>query len=234
MKFADLKRNKAGVLKHLKIQEDKSALAAKEMRIYIPERWVGSPLADLDRERIYIFGLFILVVENQYTLFNGCGMFGIDPSTYQEIEMDEVKCIEFRFNAGATVFTNLNIVQTNTLPREITNFAVNVGGKIPYLTKDDFLQIPNTFGSFAGLTPPDLALVTTLFQHVIRNTKDKRTLARHKPKDAPSTFIAFRNVALAAPDTYSKLSGSYEEEGLNDALVHPTDTPNRAEKVLRA
>lgn len=234
MKFADLKRNKAATLKHLRVQEDKSVLTAKEARIYIPERWVGSPLADLERDRIYIFGLFILVIDGTYTLFNACALFGIEPDTYQTVEMDGVECVEFKFGVGATVITNLNLVQENTLPREILNFAVNVGGAIPYLTRDDRAQIPNTFNSFAGLPLPEMSLVSTLFQHVSRTEKDKRIFSRHRPKSTKSTTISFRNVALAAPDTYSKLSGSYEEEGLNDALVNPTTIPNRAEKILRA
>lgn len=233
MRYSDLIRDKKEVLKHLRIQSDKSVLTSKECFIYIPERWVGGMLANLDRDVISIYGLFILVVGNKFTLFNACAMFTISPSSYQTIDMDGVNCIEFKFTPGSMVFTNLNLVEDGNLAREITDFAVNVGGSIPYLTQDDFLQIPKTFNSFGGLPVPNAALISLIFQHVIRSASDKKVYARHCKAGTILSYIAFRNVALSAPDTYSKISGGYLDLGINDSLINRTEEPNRAEKILR-
>lgn len=233
MRLADLKRNKKEVLKHLSVQEDSSVINKTECFIYIPERWAGSLLADIDSSEVSILGMFILVVGNNYTLFNAMAMFSINPTTFRTIDFDGVPCIEFKFNPGATVFTTLHLVKDGNLGREIFEFFINVGGSIPYFTRNDALLLFETLGSFAGLPVPNQSLNSLIIQHVLRSEKDKKVFSRHLPENAPFVNISFRAVRLAAPDTYSKITGGYFEEGINDCLITKTTEPNRAEKPLR-
>ena len=53
-------------------------------------------------------------------------------------------------------------------------------------------------------------------------------------KTNPPSWVPLRNVSLGSVDTYSKLMGSYFEEGLTSALADKSKKMTRIEKVLRS
>lgn len=233
MKFSELRRNQQAVLKHLHVQDDHSVFTDKACSIYIPSKWRDTPLAKMEGE-VYILALFILVIDGAYTLFNANALMNIKPSSINTVFMDGIECIEFSFQAGDVVIGNLNVAQDNNLPYYIGDIIVNKGNIVPYLTKDDFLQLFITAGNIAGLRLPNYAYVIFYLSHVLRLEKDKSKLAREgKPTD-PWTFIPFNSVMYATNSTLTKMNGSYLDEGIQSALVSPSEEASSIEQILRA
>lgn len=233
MKFSELQRDKKAVLKHLHVQDDHSVFTDKACSIYIPKKWQDTPLAKMEGE-VYILALFILVIDKKYTLFNANALMNIKPSSINTAFMDGIECIEFTFQAGDVVIGNLNLAQDNNLPYYIGNIIVDKGNIVPYLTKEDFLQLYITCGQFAGLRLPNYAYVIFYLSHVLRLSKDKSKLVREgKPTD-PWTFIPFNSVMYATNSTLTKMNGSYLDEGIQSALVSPSEEASNLEQILRA
>lgn len=233
MRFKDLVRDQRAVLSHLQEQEDNSVYTDVECRIYFPKRWEGTPLAQMDDEEIYVLAMFILVVGNKYTWFNGAALMNLKPSSIASVFIDDVECTEFTFLPGDVVIGNLNLAQDNTLPYYIGEIIVNKGNVVPYLTEDDFLQLLITCDYFAGLKLPNYAYVVLYLSHVIRLKRDKSLLARAGKEGEEITFIPFNNVMYATNNTMAKFNGANLDEGIQGALVYPSKEASNIEKMLR-
>ena len=235
MKFSDLKRDRDFVLKHLVEQEDGSVYCTKPCKIYAPTKWEGTPLMNLDdgNNGRYVFALFIIVIENKYTLINAMGRMQLAMGNYLTIEMDGIECFEFYFDEGDVVIQNLGIVQDNTILYYDTETILNKGNVVPYLEYNDSLLMLSTASSIGGIGLPNATYASIYISHCWRSIKDKTKLARQVSSGEPIIQIGFRNVMYSTAGGFGKLNGSYLDEGINSLLVNPSSEIGEAESILR-
>ena len=235
MKFSELTRDRDYVLKQLVEQDDDSVYCLKECKIYIPAKWENTPLLNLDsgnNER-FALALFIIVIDGKYTLINATGRMQLAMSNYTTVEMDGVECFEFYFEAGDIVIQNRNIVQDNTLLYYVTEVIINKGNLVPYLEYNDALLLLSTSTSIGGIGLPNQVYASLYISHCWRLVKDKTKLARQMSRGDKLIQIGFRNVMYSTAGTFGKFNGSYLDEGIQSALINPTDEIGEAESILR-
>lgn len=215
-------------------------IALKQVRIYIPEHYVGSYLAYIDDE-VRIIGIHGIVVDGKYLASSRCcAMMSIDPSTTNIVSIKGENFYEFTFEAGETIIKNLNLVQVGTLLFRIFD-EFNSKGNIPwYLSEEDVCLLFDTAEEHAGASlGVNSAIMEMVGGSMARSGLDKSIFYRHvlksmadKEKVKPF-YIPLKSVAYGATNTTAKISGAYFEEGMTSALITPSERNETIEELLR-
>lgn len=239
MDFSQLKRNKQRILSALH-QDPKGGLIAKEdLSIVFPVRFEESNLAVIAGD-VYTIGIFAIIVGNEYATNNVPSRIRLLPAEINKVKFNEADYYVLTFEKGATITENMNLVMEETIGYYIYNNFIALG-KVPwYMSNLDMINLFENMKTYSGkeygATPAVLQMIISM---VMRNSDDVQQYWRQtltNPNDVlqkPAEYIPLRNVPLGARNTTAKLMGAYFSEGLNSALVNPSENTERIEEILR-
>jgi hypothetical protein len=207
--------------------------------LFIPESYVHGELGDMG-DVIKIVGIHGIVVGDKFGVSDACALMQIAPSSTITTTINGTKYLEFIFEAGEIVYTNLNLVKVATLVFRIYNEIIAMG-KVPwYLGYEDMLFLFKTSLLHGGANlDADSALLELIATHMARNPQDIAALYRFmvnkfKPEERkPPHFIPLKNIAFGTTNTTSKLVGNMFGEGVTSALVTQSTQSEQIETLLR-
>lgn len=235
-----LKRDASKVHAHLKELEDGSLVTTKGCKIYIPTRFTEQQMAFLGTETS-ISGIFAITVDDTYfgvSLANA--MMRIEPTITNYIKIEDEDYIEFIFEPGSVVITNLNLLKTDTFIYRIYSEIIAKGHVPWFMSYEDLGRIFESARYHAGVAVgANHAIVEMIIAAISRVAEDRTKFYRHVVKTEKDLttiapfFIPLRSVTYGASNTTAKLVGAYWEEGLTSALVNPSDTVEPIEGLLR-
>lgn len=240
MDIRKLVRDATRVKACLKELPDHRLIAIKPVKIYIPSRFAERNLASVGVET-YIVGIYGMVVEDTYYASSTVNaMISIEPTSIMKILINGDEYYEFSFDAGATVMTSTDLVQTETLCYRIYEEIIGKGRVPWYLGYTQLGKLFDTAKKHAGANIGENQEVTELIASLItRSMEDRTKYYRTEVVDLadlaarPPAFIPLRSVQYAATNTLNKLAGSYFQDGVVSALVSPADRTERIESLLR-
>ena len=235
-----LKRAPSKVHAYLRNMEDGTMVTTKGCKIYIPARFTEQQMAFLGTETS-ISGVFAIVVDDAFygvSLVNA--MMRIEPTSTNYIKVEDEDYIEFVFDAGATVISDINLVIRDTFIYQIYS-EVLAKGHVPwFMSYEDLGRIFESARKHAGVSVgANHAIIEMIVAAISRVSSDRTLFYRHAvkvEKDLGAVapfFIPLRSVTYGASNTTAKLVGAYWEEGLTSALVNPSDTVEPIEGLLR-
>lgn len=239
MPFSTLKRNKDAVLNALYQTQSGSLLAKEDLKIVFPVRFEEANLAIIE-SNVYVLGIFAIIVGNQFAVNNIPARIRLSPSEIEKEKYEDNEYYVLSFDKGATICENINVVQENTLGYYIYNYFIALG-KVPwYISALDMLRIfegmneytKTTYGASHTVTEMICAMVMRgnldAQQYWRQTIESEQDLYNNRPE-----FIPLRNIPLGARNTTAKLMGAYFDEGLNSALLYPSESAERVETLLR-
>jgi hypothetical protein len=239
MNFSNLVRDASRVKEALKETKDNRLICSKEVKIYVPSRFIDRNLAIIGMET-YILGIYAIVVDNQYygvSLINA--MMQIEPTITNRIKIDGTEYLEFVFVAGSTVVKNINLVKIDAITYRIYDEILSSGHVPWYMGYEDLCNIFNTANSHAGANIGQNREVTQMLVSIVaRLQSDRRLSLRHAmntPEDKITqkpAFVALNSINYTATNTTAKISGAYQGEGIISAMVNPSERVERIEAIL--
>jgi hypothetical protein len=226
---------------HAALQElpDGRLVALKQVKIYIPTRFVEHDLAYIGIEN-YIVGIYAITVDDTYYGVSTVNaMINISPSDITKIKIDGDEYYEFLFVKGATVFKSLNLVKVDILTYKIYDEFFAKAAIPWYLSYNDLGKLFDTAKYHAGANIGQQQTVTELIVSIIARNKEDRTkyyrtaiTSLNDLKTNPPCYIALRSVTYAATNTTNRLGGSYFSTGVVASLVNETTRVERIESLL--
>lgn len=235
-----LLRDAAKIHACLKELPDKRLVTTKDLKIYIPSRWTDHGLAETGIET-HVCGIFALVLDDKYyaTMMVNA-MVRIDPTSTIRVMVEEEEYLEFSFEAGSTVISTLMLVQMDVLTYRIYHELI-AGGRIPwYLSYLDLGGLFDTAEEHAGARIGKNREVTELLISMIaRSEEDRHRYYRQTVNSMAEVFskppvcIPLRSVTYSATNTTNKVLGNFFDEGVNSALISPTERVEPIEDILR-
>lgn len=239
MPFSTLTRNKDVILNALYQTPSGSLLAKEDLKIVFPVRFEEANLATIENN-VYVLGIFAIIVGNQYAVNNTPARIRLQPTEIEKEKYQENDYYVLSFDKGATVCENINVVQENTLGYYIYNYFIALG-KVPwYMSALDMLRLFDGMGEYTKTTYGASHAVTEMIVSMImRGNQDIQQYWRQTIESEQDLynnlpdFIPLRNVPFGARNTTAKLMGAYFDEGLNSALLYPSDSAERVETLLR-
>lgn len=240
MDHLSLVRDATKVHEALQEMPDGRVVAIKPCKIYSPVRYAERNLSYVGAE-VHILGIYGITVQDKFlgvSLLNT--MIRIEPSSTQKIKIDGDEYYEFVFDAGATVFTSVDLVKTDTLVYRIYDEFIAKGYVPWYIGYEELGHLFDSAKEFAGANIGTNPEVTQLIASII--ARDSKNLTKYfrtavnKPQDLQSikpAFVPLKSVEYSATNTLAKLGGSYFQKGVISALNNPSTRPERIESILR-
>lgn len=225
----------------LVVMKDGSVVTKSPTRIQVPTRWMTVNLGEIT-SITSIYGFFpIIFDDNTYCIFNVCAMINIIPTRTTTVTIEDEPYYEFHFDAGVKMILSLTLVRTDTLTFDILN-EFFMKGKVPWWVRvDDLASVFDTAEKHANSKIAKVPqAIEALVSIISRNRNDLSIALRQSAKTLDDydidkiEYIPLKSVMYSVNSTVSKLSGSYFHEGVISAIVNPTTTSGKIEKILRA
>lgn len=236
MNIDHLVRDRKKIHEALK-EVNNSLIALKPVKIYFPENYLNNELSMVS-DIIKVIGVFGITLDDKYyAISDACAMIQTEPSSSNTVEINKVKYIEFSYDVGSKVITNLNLVKTGTLVYRLY-VDMDSKGNVPwYINDEDLAFIFETADYHAGANlHADSSLIELLSTVMTRQAKNKFLFYRHQdPNDHTKPVeIGINSVAYQSSNTLAKVAGAYFSQGLTSALVNPSEgKPELLESLLR-
>lgn len=223
----------------LKENPNGSLITTTGCRIFIQESFRSKQLISMGK-RIMIVGFMAIVVENNYCVSTTPSMMEITPSKTRLVEIDGMSFYEFTFEKNTTMVKSLDLVKDNQLLYSLFE-EVLARGRVPFFY--DYLSLSTFFSGMFKYTGSSLtdtvAVEEMIIAQLARSSKNRKIPLRNfiQVKEdifrIPFTWIPLRNVVDGSSDTVAKIAGSYAADGLDSAIVNPTDKVQPIERILR-
>lgn len=239
MDFQKLIRDPSKVHAVLHETNDHKLICTKEVKIYVPARFLERGLAYVGIDN-HILGIYGIVVDNQYlgvSLVNA--MIQIDPTQTNRIKIDDTDYLEFIFEAGSTVMKSTDLLKVDSITYRIFDEILS-GGRVPwYLGYEDVGKLFDSAVYHAGANLGQNGEITQMIASIIaRSPKNRSESFRRDIKEEQDKqvkrpiFVSLKSVAYTASNTVAKITGSYQKEGIIAAINNPSERIERIESIL--
>lgn len=235
-----VKRNPAAIQSYLQETKSGSVITKRDCIIQFPKRLVDRDLAEIGSET-YVFGIFAIIIGNEYAISTIPSMIRTNPSRIDEREIKGDFYYNFYYEGGDVIIENINLIRKDTLIYNLTE-EFFLKGNIPwYIGYEDLGRIYDKAKEFADSNvAQNYATMEAMAACISRAPHDRSVQYRHfikSKKDIDSnnpTYIGlYGNVFYAAPGTVNKLAGSYFQDAVVSALVQPSTKSSHVETLLR-
>jgi hypothetical protein len=233
-------RDPSKVYSAFKETENGELVALRPLKVYIPARFVQADMAKFETENTFV-GISAFVVDDKYYAVSCVPSFmRTEPSTINDIIIDDVEYIEMAFDAGARIVTNTNLVKVDNLPYRLYDEFISKG-RVPWFMNyedmgklfSDCLYYNNTK---IGNNPQILEMITAT---IARSPSDIKKYYRQEIQSKeenmsnPPIYVPLRAVSLGATNAIAKLMGPYFDENVTSTLISPGQRVERVERLLR-
>jgi hypothetical protein len=224
----------------LHVQSDGSVVTTRGLKIYVPERFKQKKLADISA-RCYIVGIYAMVVDDAYygvDLTNA--MMQIVPTAIRTVKFDQETYLEFSFDPGSIVFATTQLLKSDTLVYYIFDELFAKGRTPWYINYEDRGLLFASADKHAGVSlSGNHSILEMIAAATARNADNRSRYYRQGIESQedivkhPPAIVPLRSITYGATNTTSKLTGSYWDDGLDSALVTPSEQTERIETILR-
>ncbi len=239
MDFSKMKRDPKKILNAF-IDDQKSStwVAKEEIHIVFPKYYLDGKLGSIDT-RFNVLAMFGIVVGETYAAYNVGMIMPLTPSESSIIKVDGKDFYKLSWQAGETICPNTNLVLRDVLAFEIYD-EFNAKGRVPpYFDNQDHASLSDSTTAFTGVDlRSDPALLDIYNASTTKNPADLTQPARELYKtqedfvEMEVARLPLRSVAYGADNTTARTLGSFLPEGVNSALVNPSEQTERIEQLL--
>lgn len=239
MDITKLKRdpNLAETVQHFSGQK---VLAKTDCQIVVPVRYESKQMLILG-QMVLCVGVYGLVSQGKFCCDLTLAKMPLKPSSIsvEKLEDDDDYYI-FSFKKGDVMIDNIELVKEDTLVYRIFD-DIHAKGNVPwYISPTALAKLFVTAQEHGNINlVSSNASFELIAATMTRIQKDLTKYFRHYAKslDDPANpdyeFVPLTSVAYGTTNTITRLLGNYRDEGVTAALVHPTETLEPVEKMLR-
>lgn len=232
LSFKSLKRNH-NLLKTIFELKGDILIAKADCKFYVPQDYIKYRMLTIG-EKTEMLAVAAVVSNGEYGIFNGCCKITIQPDVVKNVLVDGKEYIEFTFTKGNVIVPRTVTVKDSDLVYDMFKYFYTQG-KIPgFLSVDDLGNIFTYHKEYGGINiSPNNVPFEIVASMICRDSKDTFKYYRHSDQKNEPLIIPFNSVLFNARSTTAKLLGANLEDGFTNALVNPSDEPDRLETLLR-
>lgn len=226
----------SGLEQYFELSEEDNCVRflGEKLECYIPERYTSLNLLEVGAT-VKTLGIFKMVIDDDIT----CGLqlpcvIEIDPADVSKITDGQEKYYLCTLNKGGQLITSLDLLQN---------------AKIGYLTWREFMSVDHMpdyvnyenvaflFDDLKECTgkgiAADHAILEIIFAHIFRDAKDPNVFYRHTNMKEKPYKITLTSISYGTSGTFSKIAGSYAQQGYNSAMLNPAEENTELEDLFR-
>lgn len=241
MDVSGWKRDPDALHATLKELPNNSLVTTTGCKIYIQESFRSKQLIIFGK-RVMIVGFYAMInTDGNYAVSTTPAMMQITPSQTKVVEIKGRNYYEFTFPAGSTVIKELDVVKDNQLLYYLFE-EILARGRMAFFY--DYVTMGGFFKEMVRYTGTKLVTTASIGEMIVaqiaRTEANRRIPLRNAIKNygddlkIPYAWIPLRNVIDGSSDTVAKIAGSYTADGLDSAIVNPSDKVQPIERLLRS
>ena len=224
------------LMDYMKVIDDTMIFDSELLECYVPTRYAaeGVGLCHI-QDFVKCLGIFECVVNKteRFGLILPC-MLNMLPSSSRRTIEDDVEYIVFEFQRGDKFLTTRTALKEDYIAYAMYNEFITMGRFPKFLNYNTTAFLFDTAEKVCGVnlkTPH--SIFEMIYAHLARDKNNLTKKYRHTDMKERPYFLGTKNVSVALDSTSSKLLGSYFSDGLNSALLNPTETQSPLEDLLR-
>lgn len=227
-----LKRNPSSIQNKVYIKDNK--LYAKEKTIIEFPKWYLDKELGSIQEVAYVYGIFAMIIGNEYSVSVIPTLLQTSPIMVTEIEREDgVVYMQFVYGKDDCVLDDMKAVKFDVISYNFfeTYFMY---ARVPwYVEYEDLARIMDNLPGYAksgvGGNPIANELVSSF---ITRSVKDKHVFHRQDIKSS-YTYVDLMSRFYSVAATVNKLGGNYMTESIVSALVQPSTKTTKLEILAR-
>lgn len=203
------------------------------LEIMIPMRYESIGVLEMG-ESIKTLALFDMLLDGTQVGYFLPAKISITPHAIETVMKDGVRFLKATLIKHNVFIANTKIVADQQLAYLIFYELIYSGHTPRFINYDNNGFIFDVVSKVTGIQfPTDHVVFEMMTAMLHRSSDDLNVLYRHTDMKKPPRIIPLRMVSHAALSTTSKIVGSYDEDGIDAALVNASDVPSDIEDLLR-
>lgn len=240
MDVSKLKRNVPATLATLAELPNGSLVTKTGCVIHVPESFRAKQLLIMGKEISFIGYFALITPDGNFATWKVPSMIRTSPDDIRTIEINGKTYYELHYSKGGRIAKSVDLLVDQLTLYPLFEEVIARARSCWYYTYE---QMGSFFKHSAEYTGSTLYPTPSVFEMVIaqqaRLSKDRTKTMRHivnSREDIEKNdfiYIPMRNVEFGATDTVAKLGGSNIAEGMDSALVNPSEETQEVEQLLR-
>lgn len=231
----------AKVKKVLRKNEDGSVTALSSISMLVPYRYTSKNLLII-KDTVKVLGCYALVLDDKYyAMDNNTCLFDTEPTTINNIIVDDEAYVELVFDKGDKVISNPQQLADKDLVYVVGQEVLN-NGKVPwFFSYDDIVTLNLNFEKYNGFRLfTDMAiyeLFVSLMQRDPKNIELPYRVGVKAPTDFatnPPVIVGINKVDIVVSGTMARLGGPYLSASITGGLNAESTNLSNMEYLLRA
>lgn len=217
-----------------------SKLYTKDGKIYCKEKCIiefpkwyqDKDLASI-QEVAYIYGIFSIIIGDQYSVSVIPTLIATVPIMVNEVERNGVTYIQFLYGKDDPIIDNTKAVKHDILSYNFFE-TFYMYARIPwYIEYEDLLRIMDNLPKYAKSNVGDNFISNELTTSFITRNKDNKQEFFRQGNGKGYEYVDLMNVYYSALSTTNKIAGNYFQESLVSAIVQKEKQPTKLENLVR-
>lgn len=224
----------ASLMQYCKKVGSSFVFIGNKMTIIIPRRYETYNLLHISND-VETLAIFEVIVDDKDSFgFLLPAVVTMEPSRVFTTTKDDVDVAMLEFQTGDKVIVNDTILKQPYISYMMFLEFVALGNLPKFLSYEDAAFL---FDKSREICNANLrvnhSIFEMIFAHLFRDPDDLTKKYRHTDMTKKPAFIELRSVTYGTDSTTAKLIGAYMNDGINAAIVNPSDQRHDLEDLLR-
>jgi len=231
-------RTRTLILKALTELEDGSVIAAKDLEIHIPKRFVENGMASVSDVVSSVCAMGVVIPkEGVYSPLIALSDAILVPLSIRETNIQGNQYLVLEFSKGDTVIQSLNYIMDPNKPYAFT-MEFYYYAKIPwYMDHRDVRSLFDNAKAECGETVGSSFQVPRVLTSLMFRDPDNLDQAyRYSPaakEGRPPVIVGLNNGSMLIDGTFAKITGGYLQDNTLGAMVNPDTKVTDYERIMR-
>lgn len=204
------------------------------LECYLPERYGNFGYLNITAT-ISVLGIFAMRVNEKFegglNLNAGITM---EHTSIRHETIDGDKYVVATLKKGQKLMTTLTFTQDNMLYYTVWREFLSVGHLPKCFNYKNIIGLfdNSKYATGKGISV-DHAILEMIYAYLFRDKNDMHKFYRHTDMKHEPAMVTLKSVAYGPSSTFSRVAGSYAQEGYNTALLNQAEQNNELEDLFR-
>ena len=216
-------------------KEDCVRFIGDKLECFVPLRYKNENFLIIE-DKVQALGIFSIRIND--TIWAGLqlpAVIQIDPSETYETSLDGERYFVCVLTKNRRVMCSLGVMQIEKIGYFIWREFLSLGHFPKYIT---YQNVNTLFDDMKEITGKGIGanhvIMEIVLAHLFRDPHDLNIKYRHTKMEEPPAHVTLRDVSYGPSTTYSRIFGSYADEGRNAALLNQADTNSELSDLFRS
>lgn len=226
-----MKRNASSIASKIYVKDGK-IFTKEKCIIEFPKWYEDKDLASM-QEVSYIYGIFAIIIGEEYSVSIIPTLVPTIPIMVTEIERDGVIYTQFIYGKDDCIVEDVKVVKEDLLSYNFFETYFMYAREPWYVEYEDLVRIMDNLVPYAKSNVGDNHISSELVVSFITRSKKNKTEFFRQSNDKEYEYVDLMNPRYSSLNNINKLGGNFLSESLVSAIMNKETKPSKLETLVR-